>query len=193
MSVGAKEIPKAAIHRILQRAGARFIGGAMIEEMRNLTMAYMEKIIEGAIAFVEIESRKVIKNEDIISTLRVMGLYLVVYESINSCVSARTAAPEKHKGYKGAKLFNSMEYHQRHSGYFAIPKANFQRLTLEVILEISEKIKFSETALNLFQLVVEDYLVKLCKKGYLCTLHADRETIQPRDLRLAMEIINLSL
>ena len=70
-----------------------------------------------------------------------------------------------------------------------IRRLPFQRLVREISRNISEEgVKFQVAALFALQEAAESYLVGLFEDTNLCSIHAKRVTIMPRDMNLARRI-----
>ena len=69
-----------------------------------------------------------------------------------------------------------------------IKKLPFQRLVREIAQDFKSHLKFQSTALSALQEAAEAYLVGLFEDTNLCTIHAKRVTIMPRDIQLARRI-----
>jgi len=93
-----------------------------------------------------------------------------------------------HRFRPGTKAIRSIRYQQKNSECLAIPKVNFERLVREICQEYKEDLRFSEGVFELLQLVVEEYIVVLCKKAYSCAIHAERTTIKAKDIDLVQEL-----
>jgi histone H3 len=105
-------------------------------------------------------------------------------ESNQSVISIK----KPHRFRPGTKAIRSIRYQQKNSECLAIPKVNFERLVREICQEYKEDLRFSEGVFELLQLVVEEYIVVLCKKAYSCAIHAERTTIKAKDIELVQEI-----
>ena len=70
-----------------------------------------------------------------------------------------------------------------------IRRLPFQRLVREISRNISEEgLKFQVAALFALQEAAESYLVGLFEDTNLCSIHAKRVTIMPKDMILARRI-----
>lgn len=81
-----------------------------------------------------------------------------------------------------------------------IPKRPFHRLVREITQMISEdltrndprrlerEIRYQTAALEALQEATESYLVRLFEDSYLCTLHAKRVTLFPKDVELCRRL-----
>jgi len=68
-----------------------------------------------------------------------------------------------------------------------IKRLPFQKLVREIALKISPY-RWNSLALLALQEASEAYLVQLFELAYLCTIHAKRVTLHPRDIQLARRI-----
>ena len=70
-----------------------------------------------------------------------------------------------------------------------IKRLPFQRLVREIVMnQCGEGFRFQVGSLCALQEAAESFLVGLFEDTNLCSIHAKRVTIMPRDLRLAMRI-----
>ena len=69
-----------------------------------------------------------------------------------------------------------------------LPRASFQRVVRSVCSEIDHDIRFQAQALMALQEAAEAYLVGVFEDANLCCIHANRVTIQKKDMALARRI-----
>mmetsp|Transcript_30481 Transcript_30481/g.33267 ORF Transcript_30481/g.33267 Transcript_30481/m.33267 type:complete len:139 (+) Transcript_30481:82-498(+) len=69
-----------------------------------------------------------------------------------------------------------------------IRKLPFQRLVREITQDYKSDLRFQPHALLALQTAVEAYLIGLFEDTNLCTIHAKRVTIMPKDIALARRI-----
>jgi histone H3 len=69
-----------------------------------------------------------------------------------------------------------------------IRKLPFQRLIREIAQDYKCDIRFQSSAMLALQEAAESYLVGLFEDTNLCTIHARRVTIMPKDMQLARRI-----
>lgn len=70
-----------------------------------------------------------------------------------------------------------------------LPKAGFQRLVRKVTQQLGKiDIRYQTAALGALQEAAEAYLIGLFEDTNLCTIHAKRVTITPKDMDLARRI-----
>jgi histone H3 len=69
-----------------------------------------------------------------------------------------------------------------------IKKVPFQRLVREIAQDFKTDLRFEGRALESLQHAAEAYLVGLFEDSLLCTIHAKRVTLMPKDIQLARRI-----
>ena len=204
-------ITKPALQRLCHRAGIKRISDDIYEELRVDIKGYMEEILRRVVVFTEREQRRTVKVKDLEAALNMMGIYLAAglnnntskSKTFQSCNSVGKSGPTKktvakeelssgikkpHRFRPGTKAIRSIKYQQKFSECLAIPKVNFERLVREICQEYKEDLRFSEGVFELLQLVVEEYIVGLCKHAYTCAIHAERTTIKAKDIKLVLQI-----
>lgn len=72
--------------------------------------------------------------------------------------------------------------------HLLIPKAPFQRLVKEIIVEQKEGTRLQLDALRALQEAAEAYLVDLFEAAQLCAIHGKRVTLMSKDIQLARRI-----
>ena len=78
--------------------------------------------------------------------------------------------------------------HYQKSSALLIRKLPFQRLVREIAQDFKTDLRFQSAAILCLQEAAEAYLVGLFEDTNLCTIHARRVTITPKDLQLARRI-----
>lgn len=197
-------ITKPAIGRLCQTAGIKRVSSLIYEEVRGVMKVFMEDVLKDTITFTEHDRRKTVQQADLDAALQVHGIYLGagVNPNTNNTFTTKkarqrtTKAPAEngdvkkpHRFKPGTVALQEIRYQQKHSDNFSIPKANFQRLTREISSNYFDDLRFSHNFMELFQLVVENYLVKILEDANLCCIHAGRQTVQASDVQLARNII----
>ena len=81
-----------------------------------------------------------------------------------------------------------IRHYQRHV-QLLIPLLSFSRLVREVATEVgSGDLRFQSAALKALQEDSEAYVVGLLEDSQLCTFHAKRVTLMPKDMQLAWRL-----
>ena len=95
---------------------------------------------------------------------------------------------KKFRASPGVRTLSEIRRYQK-STENLIRRLPFQRLVREVTRNISEKAyKYKVAALFALQEAAESYLVGLFEDTNLCSIHAKRVTIMPKDMNLARRI-----
>jgi histone H3 len=99
-----------------------------------------------------------------------------------------TGGKEKAARYRpGVVALREIRHYQK-STELLIRKLPFQRLVREIAENMKFGLRFQAAALGALQEASEAYLVGLFEDVNLCTIHAKRVTIMPRDIQLARRI-----
>ncbi|VDM46246.1 unnamed protein product [Toxocara canis] len=98
---------------------------------------------------------------------------------------------QKRRYRPGTKALREIRRFQKTTDLL-INKLPFARLVREVTAEISssQKYRFQVAATGALQEAAEAFLVQLFENSYLCSIHAKRVTLMPRDMQLVLRIIN---
>ncbi|XP_075238706.1 histone H3.3 type 2-like isoform X1 [Convolutriloba macropyga] len=99
------------------------------------------------------------------------------------------AKKRKRPRKKGVVALQEIRRYQK-STELLIRKAPFQRLVREITIDVTGKsdLRFQTGAIGALQESAEAYLVGLFEDTNLCSIHARRVTIMPRDMQLARRI-----
>lgn len=98
-----------------------------------------------------------------------------------------TAVKKQHRYRPGTVALREIRKFQK-STELLIRKMPFQRLVREIAHEISADLRFQGTAVLALQEASEQYLTQLFEDTNLCTIHAKRVTITPKDMKLALRM-----
>ena len=79
---------------------------------------------------------------------------------------------------------------ERRNRQGCIPKMPFQRLVREIASHYKENLKFQSAALEALKDSSESFLTMIFEDTNLCANHANRVTIMPKDMRLAIRLGN---
>jgi len=96
--------------------------------------------------------------------------------------------PLKKQRFKpGTKVIRDIKRYQR-STNLLIQKLPFSRLCNEIRQSICPEKRFQKSAVMAIQEAAESYIVELFEDTNLLCLHANRKSIIPKDLKLALRI-----
>jgi histone H3 len=206
-------ITKPALRRLLERAGVKRVKDTCYEELRSILKFKLENTLRGVITFTEYNQRKTVSVEDLKAALEVEGIYLGAglnetakrTASLQSCNSRgkSSAAPavkeekkeeepqqprKPHRFRPGTVALRNIRKQQKNSDCLAIPKTNFERLVREVTQDFKTDCRFGDGVIELLQLVIEEYMVKLAEYATDLAIHAKRESVSPKDFKLVLKI-----
>ena len=92
-----------------------------------------------------------------------------------------------HRYRAGTVALRDIRHFQRSTAVL-IRKLPFQRLVREIAQDFKTDLRFQSAAILCLQEAAEAYLVGLFEDTNLCTIHARRVTIMPKDIQLARQI-----
>ena len=96
--------------------------------------------------------------------------------------------PKKRRFRPGTVALREIRAYQK-STNLLIPRLPFSRLVREIAMNASVRdIRFKSTALMALQEACEAYMVQLFEDTLLCSIHAKRVTVMPKDMTLARKI-----
>ena len=102
--------------------------------------------------------------------------------------AGQPAAPKKPHWYRpGTVALREIRQFQK-STELLIRRLPFQRLVREIAQDFKGRLNFASGAILALQEAAEAYLVGLFEDTNLCTIHAKRITIMPKDIQLARRI-----
>jgi histone H3 len=99
--------------------------------------------------------------------------------------SEKKQKPQRYR--PGQLALKEIRRYQR-STELLIRLAPFQRLVREIAQTFHRDLRFTASSLAVLQEAAESYLVGLFEDTNLCSIHAKRVTIMPRDIQLARRI-----
>ena len=103
-------------------------------------------------------------------------------------MGARSGGVKKPHRYRpGTVALREIRRYQK-STDLLIRKLPFQRLVREIAQDFKTGYRFQSTAILAIQEAAEAYLVGLFEDSYLCSIHAKRVTLMPKDIQLARRI-----
>ena len=102
--------------------------------------------------------------------------------------ASQQGKPKPRRYRPGTVALREIRHYQK-STELLIRKLPFQRLVREIAQDLGKKdVRFQSGAIITLQEASEAYLVGLLEDSNLCTIHAKRVTIMPKDIQLACRI-----
>ncbi len=204
------KISNPALRRILHRAGVKRVSKGIYEELRGCLDEFLDTLLEKIVIFVENDGRKTINQSDLDGVLFLRGEYVAAglnpnakkTKNLQSCNSRGKSGPVKktrktpvdgtalkpHRFKPGTRAIRSIKFQQKNSDCLAIPVAVFSKTSRAICSQYIEKPRFAVGVIELIQLKAENYIYKLCIDAYMCSKHANRDTVQAKDIQLVKSI-----
>ncbi|KPA82691.1 putative histone H3 variant [Leptomonas pyrrhocoris] len=101
--------------------------------------------------------------------------------------ASANGAKRQHRWRPGTVALREVRKYQ-HSTDALIQRAPFRRLVREIVTTFKDTIRMSSSALEAIQEATESYVVNVLGDANLCTIHAKRVTLFPKDLQLALRL-----
>ncbi|EAN84245.1 histone H3 variant V [Trypanosoma cruzi] len=101
--------------------------------------------------------------------------------------SASAGTRKKHRWRPGTVVLREVRRYQS-STEFLIAKAPFRRLVREIVSNLKDSFRMSATCVEALQESTELYVTSVLADANLCTLHANRVTVYPKDIQLALKL-----
>jgi histone H3 len=201
-------ITKPAITRIANRAGCKRLSGLIYEETRGIAKIRMEEIIGAAIIYMDNARRVTIKESDVSAALADLGdgaawikatkkkpgrrllqraAFRMDDDEDPGPVPAPAPVRRAHRYRPGTVALRNIKKEQKKTNLM-IPRQSFNRVAREIALHLKGEVRFGDAALELTQIAVEHYLVKLFEEANLLAIHAKRHTVQPKDIQAARRV-----
>ncbi|ORC92471.1 histone H3 variant [Trypanosoma theileri] len=96
-------------------------------------------------------------------------------------------AKKRHRWRPGTVVLREVRRYQN-STDFLIAKAPFRRLVREIVSNLKDSFRMSPTCVEALQESTELYVTSVLTDANLCTLHANRVTVYPKDIQLALRL-----
>ncbi|CAG9572750.1 putative histone H3 variant [Leishmania major strain Friedlin] len=100
---------------------------------------------------------------------------------------ADSAGAKSRRWRPGTVALREVRKYQR-STELLIARTPFRRLVKEIMSTFKDTMHMRHSALEAMQDATESYLVSLLCDANLCTIHAKRVTLYPKDLQLALRL-----
>ncbi|CCW71552.1 unnamed protein product [Phytomonas sp. Hart1] len=101
--------------------------------------------------------------------------------------SITSGTKRQHRWRPGTVALREVRRYQA-STDFLISRAPFRRLVREIVANLKDSVRMRSSALEAVQEATESYIVNLLNDANLCTIHAKRVTLFPKDLQLALRL-----
>lgn len=193
-------ITNPAMGRLMMRARVKRISSPVYTHLHDIIDELVRSIIRDIIIFVKLARRGTIQIKDVDTAFLERGITIAIgrteadianiktlkcqKKKAVATVPATDAAPKKKT--RRSKANSNMDFQQKNSDLFAIPKKNFDNMARSCTS--AAEIRFSKGVVERIQVFVEHYVIGLCVDAYRLTKFANRDTIQAKDISLAMSL-----
>ncbi|XP_042864856.1 histone H3-like isoform X2 [Penaeus japonicus] len=101
---------------------------------------------------------------------------------------ARKSPQKKQKRFRpGTVALREIRFYQKGSNML-LPKLPFSRLIREILQSYKPDLRIQSLALEALQEAAESYIISVLEMANLCSIHAKRVTLYPKDIRLVRRI-----
>jgi histone H3 len=186
------------VNHLARKAGIKSLSGLMVEEMRGILLVFLKVLLDKAIMVTVHERKQTLEPEHVHLALKYVHNakeYVAAgsdpkFDIYNRCKSLTITSdkPRKRRAKPGTKSLRDIRKAQKSDGCLVIRKIPFQRMVREVAQDYMDDLKFRAGVVELIQLIAESYMIELLKGANLSSIHANRQTVMPKDLTLAMKI-----
>jgi histone H3/H4 len=178
-------ITKHAISRLARIAGVKALSGLIYEELRIISVAFLEDVLSKAIDITEHSRRRTLSREDVLEGLRLE----------NYPVGTGQESSKEHcKIYVSPPAIKEIKFYQpRFGDRVHIPKLVVERVVKEIGGQQKSALKYEADAIGILHFALESYLVKLLQDAQLVAIHAKRESVQPKDVHLVITLRTLQI
>lgn len=104
----------------------------------------------------------------------------------------QTPVRKPHRFRPGTVALREIRKEQKRTD-FAIRRAPFRRLVREIALDMFNEVRITPEAFDAIQTIAEEEMIKIMDCANKITIGGKRQTIKPKDLRTAVEIIYYEL
>lgn len=180
-----ERITKAAIERMMLRAGVKRFSSQTHEESREMIRRVLEGVVSPAEAFLKASGAKTLSVAHLRGGLLVEGrVSLAIPPGALGKYQTVGGLDVKKRDAKARNL-------QKKTEEVLIPRLAFQRLVREIYQDYSTDQRISSDVFDLLQNYTEARLIRIYHVTLSVAQNAGRKTTRPRDLIVAMKLTSL--
>ena len=105
----------------------------------------------------------------------------------NNAVKRSSKMRRRFRSRPGVVALREIKKLQR-STDLLVPRLPFQKVVKDICSKINQDLRFSSQGLLALQESAESFMTGLFEDSYMCTIHAKRVTLMPKDMQLARRI-----
>lgn len=169
------------LRRLAQKAGIKTLSSLSYEEIRGNLMWTMQTFLKKCKVLVDHQNRKTILPEDIKRTIELFGEKMYTHdETMKKCKVAKVKGKNKY--------VKEIRHYQAQSDCLYIPQVTFKRQLDTAMNRMNWSASWNKLALQHVQLFFETQLVRMLAGANKLAIHAQRQTVEPKDIALWREI-----
>jgi len=133
------------------------------------------------------------KTEVVVATKKSKQNVVITKKSTKKSKQNVVITKKPHRFRPGTVAMREIRRYQK-TTELLIPRLPFSKMVRKIALDLNmsqnnnDKVQFQASALVGLQEAAENYLVKLLEDSNLNAIHANRVTLQPKDLQLAQRV-----
>ena len=175
------QVTLTAFNRMALKTGCTRVADESYQVMRKIVIAYLQTILKYAYELASHGRRSTIGVEDILHAIELHG-FTKIYEEQDKVKACKIS----NKKTMEARI---REY-QKQSECYYIPYALFNRLAREILSDFSGVVnRFTQSAIVNLHLATEMYIIKLFQISRQAMEHANRVTLQAKDIYFTLRVI----
>ena len=199
-----QKITKPALRRLMARGGVKRVQGLVWEQSRGLLTVFLDRLLGLAVTVTEHERRKTLMPRDVATGATHMGITIAGPthgKRSRKPVCKRTVSaggrdqygiqPSVYRDVEGAEASDApairLIRRMQTTMCPVFPRGPFKELVKETAAKFKD-VRVSTEAAEMVQVLAEEYLVGTYRDAQLCAIHANRQTIEVRDLQLAVHV-----
>ena len=168
------------------------MSGLCYEELRGVMKVFLDSKIRDALAVTQHNRRKTVTRGDLVASAK--GNAILNYKGVSKLVGGAKSSPvqggilKPYRYHPGTVALRNIRHMQKKSVEFLIQRAPFQRLVREIGQDFITDLRYDPLFMDALQTLTEAHLVDLLKDANIAAIHAQRTTVQPKDIQLARRI-----
>lgn len=194
------------IRKLARRAEAKRIQKETYEAVRQLIFDRVNDLLRKILVFTICNGRKTVELNDLQSALQSEGTSMMAGEQIASCIkkTKKTKVSKKKTPEEGTSestqkkkrrlkpdtiAEKEIKKYQETSDRLVLTQKSFKDFVRSQTTKHADvPIRFASDFFKMFQIIIEDYVVKVLTKAMKAVSHANRKNLQKKDIDFALSI-----
>lgn len=186
-----------SLKRIGYVAGVSRMDATVQPALRKLVTSELEKILKDAVTYMEHARRTTLQLGDLLAAferrnIRVYGGEDVELKLCKKYPTKKTDLESKQHRFKsGTRALMKIRFYQKQSDCFYLSFAPFQEEVRRVISDYKNDVRVSKEVFSALQVHIEAVLIRTLQVANKLQLHANRQTLDERDINLTLELAKM--